>query len=162
MGATSIIVKVDDYLPELLTLFVSKCGFSQISYEKLWRVTKMPEAKYDKSEYRLFRNSDSKVVANLYNDSLLPHFRPLLASDSKEFKECIFKGLSYFSEYKYVIEDKATKTIVGCINIQTTDNENYIVDVVQSSWVDLDINSVLNYAYSRIKKRKTCSIIRVV
>ena len=38
MGTASVIVRIDDYLPELLKLFVSKCGFSQISYEKLWRI----------------------------------------------------------------------------------------------------------------------------
>ena len=36
MGTSSIIVRIDDYLPELVKLFVSKCGFSQISYEKMW------------------------------------------------------------------------------------------------------------------------------
>ena len=52
MGATSIMVKVDDYLPDLLALFVSKCGFSQISYEKLWRVTKFLDTDFDKKEFK--------------------------------------------------------------------------------------------------------------
>lgn len=154
MGAPSIIVKVDDFLPELLSMFVAKCGFSQISYEKLWRVKKVPNAEYNKNEYRLFRNSDAKVLANIYNDSLLPHFRPLLGKDVQEFKESTFKGLSYYSEYKYVIEDKKTKAVIGCIAIKTSDNENYVLDIMQLSWIDLDINSILNFAYNRIKKRK--------
>ena len=54
MGATSIMVKVDDYLPELLTLFVSKCGFSQISYEKLWRIPELDETPFDKRDFRAF------------------------------------------------------------------------------------------------------------
>ena len=132
MGAVSILTKVDDYLPELLTMFVSKCGFNQISYEKLWRITKFPEAKFNKKEYRSFKNTDAQAVASLYNDALLPHFRPLLSKETSEFKESLFKGLSYFSEYKYIIEDKNTKTIIGCISIQTLDNENYIIDY--GSW----------------------------
>lgn len=154
MGAVSILTKVDDYLPELLTMFVSKCGFNQISYEKLWRITKFPEAKFNKKEYRSFKNTDAQAVASLYNDALLPHFRPLLSKETSEFKESLFKGLSYFSEYKYVIEDKNTKTIIGCISIQTLDNENYIIDITQASWVDLDINAIINYAVYQIKKRK--------
>lgn len=154
MGAFSIMVKVDDYLPELLSMFVSKCGFSKISYEKLWRVDKFSEAKYNKKDFRIFRNSDAQVVANLYNDSLLPHFRPLLSREVREFKENLFKGLSYYTEYKYVIEDRKTKNIVGCISIQTLDNENYIVDFVQSSWIDIDIDAVLHFASNKIKKRK--------
>ena len=154
MGAVSILTKVDDYLPELLTMFVSKCGFNQISYEKLWRITKFPETKFNKKEYRSFKNTDAQAVASLYNDALLPHFRPLLSKETSEFKESLFKGLSYFSEYKYVIEDINTKTIVGCISIQTLDNENYIIDITQASWVDLDINAIINYAVYQIKKRK--------
>lgn len=154
MGASSFIVKVDDYLPELLTMFVSKCGFSQISYEKLWRVTKFLDASYNKKEYRSFRNSDSTAVANLYNDSLLPHFRPLLSKAPREFNESLFKGLAYYSEYKYVIEDVKTKNIVGCITITTSDNENFVVDIIQSGWIELDINSVLSFASDKIKKRK--------
>ena len=154
MGATSIQVKVDDYLPELLTMLVSKCGFSQISYEKLWRVNKFKDTEFDKKEFRSFRNSDSKAVANLYNDSLLPHFRPLLGREPLEFKETLFQGLSYYSEYKYVIEDKTTKNVIGCIIIQTYDNENFIVDIIQTNWIELDINSILNYAIYQIKKRK--------
>ena len=154
MGAPTIMVKVDDYLPELLTMFVSKCGFSQISYEKLWRVNKFLDTKFNKKDYRPFRNSDAKAITNLYNDSLLPHFRPLLGREVREFKESLFKGLSYYSEYKYVIEDKKTKAVIGYISIQTSDNENFVVDVVQTGWINLDINAVLSYATYQIKKRK--------
>ena len=154
LGAPSIVVRVDDYLPELLIMFVSKCGFSQISYEKLWRITQSQNDDFDKKEFRSFKNSDSKAVANLYNDSLMPHFRPLLSKEPVEFKESIFKGLSYYSEYKYIIEDKKTKNVIGYISIQTSDNENYVVDITKSSWVQININSVISFAYSQIKKRK--------
>lgn len=154
MGAPSILVKVDDYLPELLSIFVSKCGFNQISYEKLWRITDYPKSDFNKKEFRSFKNSDAQAVASLYNDSLLPHFRPLLSKETQEFRESLFQGLSYYSEYKYVIEDKNTKTVVGCITIQTLDNENYIVDITQAGWINIDINAVLSYATYQIKKRK--------
>ena len=154
MGAISVLVKVDDYLPELLTMFVSKCGFNQISYEKLWRVTEYPNAHFNKKEYRSFRNSDAQAVASLYNDSLLPHFRLLLSKKTGEFEESLLKGLSYYCEYKYVIEDRNTRTIIGCILIQTLDNENYIVDIIQAGWVNIDIDEALSYATYQIKKRK--------
>ncbi|MCM1002940.1 MAG: hypothetical protein NC408_01205 [Candidatus Gastranaerophilales bacterium] len=154
MGAVSIIVKVDDYLPDLLSMFVSKCGFSQISYEKLWRVNKFIETDYDKKEFREFRNSDAQLIANLYNEALLPHFRPLLSRDVKEFKETLFKGLSYYSEYKYIIEDKKSKNIIGGISIRTSDNENFVVDIIQTGWMDVDINAILAFATDQIKKRK--------
>ena len=153
MGAASVIVKVDDYLPELLSLFVNKCGFSQISEEKLWRITKFPDANYDKKEYRHFRNSDSTVISNIYNDSLLPHFRPLLSIEAGEFKEDIFKGLSYIDEYKYTIVDKQNHNIIGCVIIQTSDSENYIIDIIQNGWGNLDINEILSFATKKIRRR---------
>lgn len=154
LGAISIKVKVDDYLPELITLLITKCGFSQISYEKLWRVNKLSETIFDKREFRSFRNSDAKAVTNIYNDSLLPHFRPLLGKEILEFKEPVFKGLSYNTEYKYVIEDKKTKNIIGCLIIKTCDNENYVLEIIQTGWINLDIESIINYVAYQIKKRK--------
>ncbi len=154
MGAVSIMVKVDDYLPDLLSMFVSKCGFSQISYEKLWRINKFIETSYDKKEFREFRNSDAQLITSLYNEALLPHFRPLLSREVKEFREPLFKGLSYYSEYKYIIEDRKSKNIIGGILIRTSDNENFVVDITQTSWVEIDINSIIAFATDQIKKRK--------
>ena len=154
MGAVSIMVKVDDYLPNLLSMFVTKCGFSQISYEKLWRITKVPDSTFDKREFRVFKNSDAQLAANLYNDTLLPHFRPLLGKEVCEFKEPICKGLSYYSEYKYVMEDKKSKNIIAYISIQTSDNENFVVDITESGWLNVDLNSILAFAYSCVQKRK--------
>ena len=153
IGASSFVVKVDDFMPELLKMFVSKCGFSQISYEKLWKVNSV-DVDFNKKDFREFRNSDSPTVAALYNESLLPHIRPLLSKDAKEFKEVYFKGLSYFSEYKYVVEDKKSKNILCYISITTTDNTNYVLDIVQSSWVDINIDSVISFAWNQIKKRR--------
>lgn len=151
-GAFSILAKVDDYLPDLLSTFVSKCGFSQISYEKLWKVNKFVEKDFNKKFFRIFRNSDAQAVANLYNDSLLPHLRVLLNKDAKEYQENILNGLSYFSEYKYVIEDN--KNVLACFVIRTYDNQNFVVDIIQTSWVELDLDSILAYLSYQIKKRK--------
>ena len=151
-GAVSLIVKVDDYLPELLKILVSRCGFSQISYEKLWRITKRPERIYNGYEFRMFRNSDANDVAVLYNECLLPHFRTLLKKDVSEFKDSMFRGLSYSSEYKYVITDN--KNIVAYISSTTSDNENFVLDITQSSWIDIDMQSIIAYAVAQIKKRR--------
>ena len=167
-GSASIIVRIDDYLPELIKLFVSKCGFSQISYEKTWLIpnTSLSSKKqqigmngeiykqYDPKMFREFRPSDYSTVASLYNEQLLPHFRPLLWKEPKEFKNTFFAGLSYFSEYKYVYQDKKTKNILSYISIKTSDNENYIVDVIQSSWEEIDINLIISFVKDKVAKRK--------
>lgn len=153
MGTASIIVRIDDYLPELIDLFISKCGFSQISYEKLWYIKNINHESYNKELFREFRNSDASAISNLYNESLLPHFRPLLSKEQKEFKEQFFRGLSYYSEYKYVITDKNDKDIIGYISIKSSDNENYLVDFLLAPWVDIEIDEILSYANRQISKR---------
>ena len=139
---------------KLLKLLVSKCGFSQISYEKLWRINHIDEKPFSKHEFRQFKNSDAYAVSSLYNETLLPHFRPILATDAKEYREHLFKGLSYYSEYKYVIEDNSSKNIIAYLAIRTSDNQNYIIDIIQTSWIELDINKIVNFANKEIKKRK--------
>ncbi len=159
MGCASVIVRIDDYLPELVKLFVSKCGFSQISYEKLWAVNINDycdefRKNYDPKMFREFRNSDAPTIANLYNEELLPHFRTLLSKDTKEFKDVLFPGLLYFNEYKYVYRDKKSKNIQAYISIKTADNENYILDITQSGWNEVDINIILGFVANKIQKRK--------
>lgn len=154
LGAISFIVRVDDNLPDLLRVFVAKCGFSQISYERLWKINIPENLEFDKKAFREFRNSDANSVSSLYNEALLPHFRPLLSSDAKEFRDPALRGLSYFTEYKFVVEDKKSKNISAYISIKTSDNENYILDIIQSCWVDVDINSIINFGIKQVQKRQ--------
>lgn len=154
LGTASFIVRVDDYLPELVRLFITRCGFSQISYEKLWRIKHVEKNNYNPKLFREFENSDAGAVAGLYNEELLPHIRPLLAKDANDYKDRFFKGLSYFSEYKYVMEDSKSKNIAAYMSIKTSDNENYVLDIIRSSWADIDIDGVISYADNKIHKRK--------
>ena len=153
-GTASFIVKIDDYLQELIRLFTARCGFSQISYERLWKVKHIKRKKYNKKIFRHFRTSDAQVVANLYNDLLLPHFRPLLSKEKKEFEELFFKGLSYYNEYKYILEDRESKSVLAYISIQTSDNVNYIVDFLTTGWSEIDIDVILSFIKDQIRKRK--------
>lgn len=154
-GAISFLTRVDDNLPDLIRIFVSKCDFSKISYEKLWKIPRKENKHcYNKNDFRKFKNSDSQTVSTLYNESLLPHFRPLLGADKKNFKDVIFKGLSYFTEYKYIMEDKKTRNISAYISIKTTDNKNYVLDVIQSSWVEINLDMIIDFAFSQIEKRQ--------
>ena len=153
MGTASFIVRVNDNLPELVKLFVSKCGFSQISYEKLWKIIHVNDSISKNLKFREFRNSDSAVTSTIYNESLLPHIRPLLSVDTREFRENIFRGLTYYTEYKYVVEDKKSSNILAVIIIRTTDSKNYILEVINSSWTDIDIDSIIYFANKKIQKR---------
>ena len=52
------------------------------------------------------------------------------------------------------MEDKKSKNIIAYISIQTSDNENFVVDITESGWLNVDIDSILTFAYSCIQKRK--------
>ena len=154
LGAISFIVRVDDNLPDLLRVFVAKCGFSQLSYERLWKLPAVENPDFNEKYFREFRNADAAQVSALYNDSLMPHFRPLLSSTPGEFKDAAFRGLSYFNEYKYVAEDRANKNITACISIKTSDNMNYILDIIHSLPEQNNISALINFGISRIQKRQ--------
>ena len=154
MGAFSFIVKVNYDIPNLIKLFISKCDFSKISHEKLWEIPVQTVKKEHYKNIRSFKNSDAHTISTLYNESLLPHIRPLLCSSNKEFKEQLLKGLSYYTEYKYVVEDYKTKNLIGYISIKTYDGQNYIIDVIQSSWINIDIETIIAFCTQQVQKRQ--------
>ncbi len=162
MGTTSVLVKIDDYLTDLIRTFVSKCGFSQISYEKLWNSSIKDNLslqdlteKFNHRRFRSFRNSDSPMASSIYDDELLPHIRPLLSKEPNEFKDSILKGLNFYTDYKYVYRDEKTNRIYAFLFLRTSDNINYILDIIHSSWDEINLEEIIYYALAQIKKR-TC------
>ena len=153
-GATSFFVKVSDVYSDLLHLFVSQYNFRQCSYEKLWKISRRRYEEYDYNlKVRTFRNSDSASVALMYNESLISHFRPSLSLTAKSFKESPFKGVQDVTEYRYLIEDKKSSNLLAYLSISTKDNENYILDVVQTSWYEAPLDDIIAFACAEIKKR---------
>ena len=153
-GATSFFVKVSDVYSGLLNLFVSQYNFRQCSYEKLWRVSRR---KYEELDYNLnirsFRNSDAASVALMHNEALISHFRPSLSLTTKSFKESWFKGLQSLVEYRYIIEDEKSSNILAYVSISSKDNENYILDIIQTSWYQAPLDNIIAFACAEIKKR---------
>lgn len=153
-GATSFLVKINNSYPELLNLLVSQYNFRQCAYEKLWKVSRR---KYEEYSYninvRSFRNSDASSVSVMHNESLISHFRPSLSLTAQTFKESVFKGLQEGVEYRYIIEDKKSGNQVAYFSISTKDNENYILDIIQTSWYQTEFDDIIAFACSEIKKR---------
>ena len=153
-GATSFWVKISNSYPELLNLLVSQYNFRQCSYEKLWKVSRR---KYEEYEYSLnvrpFRNSDAASISVMHNESLVSHFRPSLSLTAQSFSETPFKGLQEGSEYKYIIEDKKSGNQVAYFSISTKDNENYVLDIIQTSWYQPAFDDIIAFACVEVKKR---------
>ena len=154
-GVETFIANVDDSCQEIIKIFVDGAGFRQCSRMQMWRCENYAEKNYsfDGFQIRPFKNSDAQNVSELYNDAILPHFRPSLSKRKAEFYENIFVGLMNSSEFRYVIEDKTRKQIVCYCILSTSDNENYIMDGVISKGYEHLFESILNYGYRQAKKR---------
>lgn len=154
IGANNFYVLVDEKLSELAQMFVNNCGFRQCSYEQIWEVPKTSFKKCKNYNYRRFKKSDIKEVANIYNDSVITYFKPTLLREENEFSETICSGLKYMSEYRYVIETPDTSKIIAYFKISTADNENYLVDFNYCNGYDIDCETILYFATREILKRK--------
>ncbi len=153
-GALSYFIKVSDIYSELLSLLVTQYNFRQCSYERLWKVSRRKYEEYNyKLKTRTFRNSDSQSVSIMYNESLVSHFRSSLALSSNSFKESLFPGVSQLVEYKYIVEESGSSNAMAYLSISSKDNENYILDIVQTSWYELPIDDIIAFACAEIKKR---------
>ena len=119
-----------------------------------WEIPKISFKKNNSLKYRRFKKSDVKEVADIYNDSVLTHFKPTLNRTEKEFEETLCSGLKYLTEYRYVIEDSQSSRIIAYFKISTSDDENYTVDFNYSNGYEVDFDTILYYATREILKRK--------
>ncbi len=156
MGANTFTVKVDENHEELLELFSKGCGFRVCASEQLWEMQeiKLAPASLDKKFFRPFKNSDAQAAAGIYNDLIFPHFRYSLAKKPAEFENVLCSGLYRTSFFRYVLEDGSNHSIKGYFSIQTSDNENFILNVDLVSAFDEYLGDVINFAISQILMRK--------
>ncbi|MDD3435555.1 MAG: GNAT family N-acetyltransferase [Candidatus Gastranaerophilales bacterium] len=152
-GATAFIAKIDDSYDELLSLFVDGCGFRQCSSEQMWKMELIRFSQESNSFFRPFKNSDAPIVAMLFNDSVITHFKYSIVSTKNEYWELFFKGLKD-SKFKYVIEDENLKTIKAYLSITTSDNLNYILDIIASPWHECSWEDILSFTINQISKRQ--------
>lgn len=156
MGANTFCVVVDDNHEELIDLFSKGCGFRLCSHEAIWKMNEITfsEPSFDGSIFRPFKNSDALRVCEMYNDLIYPHFRYSLARAKAEFNDRFFQGFSSTTYFKYVVDDPKTKRIKAYIEIQTTDNFNYFLDLIVSQAYEESLPDIINFAVSQIVRRK--------
>ena len=153
-GATTFYAIINELSTELLNLFITGCGFRQCSAEELWEVTKKTFQKTNSIQYRRLKDSDLKEISEIYNDSLIPYFKPTLERSAKEFAETFCHGLTYSTSYRYVIEDSASSRIIGYFLVSTDDNENYVIDFNYSDGYEIDLDGMMYFATREILRRK--------
>ncbi len=156
MGANTFMVKVDEDHEELLELFSKGCGFRACASEQLWKMEEINVTgpSLDKGFFRPFKNSDASAAAGIFNELIFPHFRYSLARTPGEFENVLFSGLYRTSFFRYILEDSSTHSVKGYFSIQTSDNENFILNIDLVSAFDNYLPDVINFSLSQIFMRK--------
>lgn len=161
-GAQTFNVTVDQCHDELLDLFLNGCGFRQCSYENLWKLDNFVPKDNDKANFRYCQNSDAGVIAKLYNMELKNLYKPSLERIRTEYTEPFFAGMTNFYKNRYVMEEPAKHRIIAYLSITTSDNFNFIIDMSLNDAYKISYDSVINFALSQIKNRKSnfCAFLK--
>ncbi|MBQ3819209.1 hypothetical protein II810_02055 [bacterium] len=153
-GVDTFYVCFDDTQTELIDLFVKGCGFRICSSEGMWHVSNVNfiQENVDESLFRPFKNSDAQKTADLYNETLITHYKYSLQKEKEEFFDRFAQGFNSDSDFKYII-DGDNNSLKAFLEIKTNDNKNYFVDtIVPPQYFEL-YPSILSYAIKKIIKR---------
>lgn len=154
-GIHTFLATIDESQNEIINLFTNGAGFRQCSRQQLWKCTdtKTQTPSLNGLIVRPFKNSDNSKIAELFNESILPHFRPSLSRNKHEFYEPTLNILSHSSEFRYIIENPEAKQIVSYIVLKTLDNKNFTMDFIISKAYENIIPEIINYTLVQAKKR---------
>ena len=154
-GVDTFYVAVNDNQTELIDLFIKGCGFRFCSTESLWDVSNINflVENIDEKIFKSFKNEDSQKAVDLFNETLITHYKYSLSKEKDEFKDNLFHGFNADTHFKYYIEDEKTGTMKAFIEIKTCDNKNYFVDaIIPPQYYDL-APMILSFAVKKIIKR---------
>ena len=154
-GVDTFYVCFDDNQSELIELFVKGCGFRMCSSEGMWYVSNINFIKenVDESIFKNFKNSDAQKTADLFNDSLITHYKYSLQKRKEEFYDKFIQGFNSELDFEYIIEDTENNTLKAFLEIKTTDNKNYFIDTIISPQYFELYPDILSFAVKKIIKR---------
>lgn len=152
-GANTFLVYADESDENSAVLFTKMCGFRHCSREVLWKLNSAEnlDSSVHKNEFVIFKNSYAKQATELYNISVLPHFKYSLECEKEEFYESPFKGLCKNLSYKYVLED--SNGIYCYSELSSFDDKNWIIDVILSNQYGDSYFEVLKTLILMLKNR---------
>jgi len=154
-GVHTFMAVIEENQTELIQLFIDGAGFRHCSRQQMWRCTDYTVKNLPSGglSIRPFKNSDAYSVSELFNESVLPHFRPSLRKNKGEFHESLLSGLMPAVQFRYIIENRENKQLVSYLLLKTSDNKNFILDCVISKGYEDSFDIILNYALKLAQKR---------
>mgnify|MGYP002626844141 CR=1 FL=1 len=154
-GVDTFYVCFDDTQTELTELFVKGCGFRMCSSEGLWHVSNINFIKenIDEKMFKPFKNSDAAKVADLFNETLITHYKYSLQKRKEEFYDKFIQGFNSELDFEYIIEYNSGNGIKAFLEIKTTDNKNYFIDTIVAPQFFEFYPEILSFAIKQIIKR---------
>ena len=154
-GVDTFYVAIDDLQHDLIDLFIKGCGFRLCGYETLWHVTNINfiVEDIDTKFFKPFKDEDAQLAADLFNSTLITHYKYSLSKEKEEFADRFFQGLNFETNFKYTLNDEKSNYIKSFIEIKTLDNVNYFIDtIVPPQYFEL-YPQILSFAVKEILKR---------
>lgn len=155
LGADTFCVLIDENDETSAGLFSKMCGFRLCSREVMWKMSDFntTDTSYKKDNFLHFKNSERNTVAIFYNEGILPHFRFSLEKEPNEFFSVTNFGFLKNIFYKLIL--KSDKDIVAYTEIQITDDNNAIIDLIvtkpnESEYIKI-LKAIINFIKNRSK-----------
>lgn len=154
-GVDTFYVCFDDNQTELIDLFIKGCGFRMCSTESMWYVTNVNflSENIDENIFKSFKNEDAQKTADLFNETLITHYKYSLQKKAEEFYDKFIQGFNSELDFKYIVEDDNKNAIKAFLEIKTTDNKNYFIDTIIPPQYFEQYPTILSFAVKKILKR---------
>jgi len=150
-GVETFITTINENYHEAIDLFKNACGFRSCTQVHIWE-NENPEIKDFKNipQLRNFKPSDSKLLQELEEQCIFPHFRPSLCRSVSDFnfglKNRLLDFFKGYSVKRWVLDNPSQNSIEGYTVIMSMDGMSYWIDIMLSLAYQEYYEDLLNYA----------------
>lgn len=149
-GVNTFSVALEDSQKELIHLFLAGANFRHCSHQQIWHIKDLEKSNLPDIKPRLFKNSDSKEVATLFNDNIFAPFRPSLSKQSREYNDNKFSFTK--KKIKYVLEDEKGH-IIAYFSLKMSDKKTFTLNPVVNIGSEQLYTSIINFSNKLISAK---------
>ena len=156
-GVETVEVDITPNKHDIIDMFSKACGFRYCLDYKIYKIRtnfyKNHHISHENLIFRPFKQSDSKNIADLFNQNIQIYYKFPLSKIKNEFEDALLKGLDNKSVFKYILEDKFLKQIRGYIQIETTNNNDFLMELTILPSFEQYFKDMVSFGVSQISKR---------
>jgi len=156
MGALSYRVVVDENQQDLLSLFITGCGFYENAFEYMYQISSESASKFSQISpegFAFFKTSCAQEVCELFNRNINSYQRYNFARTPEQFDSNFAQGISCDTHFAYVLQDESQNKIYGYFIVSTRNNKDYVLDFVMDKAFEVYFDDALAFIISSLNKR---------